>query len=89
MRTVERVPITIRKLNSIFMAFAQTVTESFFATLECELLDRTHFAAHNQARAALFDFIEGFYNHRRRHSTIGYVSPHEHEEGFNRYSSAA
>ncbi|SBW22904.1 hypothetical protein FDG2_3292 [Candidatus Protofrankia californiensis] len=48
------------------MAFAQTVTKSFFATLECELLDRTHFAAHNQARAALFDFIEGFYNHRRR-----------------------
>ncbi|MCK9930321.1 IS3 family transposase, partial [Frankia sp. Mgl5] len=65
------------------------VTESFFATLECELLDRTTFATHDQARAAIFDFIEGFYNRQRRHSTNGYLSPHEHETSFNEYHQAA
>jgi transposase InsO family protein len=65
------------------------VTESFFATLECELLDRTSFTTHDQARAALFDFIEGFYNRRRRHSTNGYLSPHDHETRFNEYNNAA
>ena len=51
------------------------MAESFFATLECELLDRSRFKTHAQARNAVFDFIEGFYNPRRRHSSLGYVSP--------------
>jgi putative transposase len=55
------------------------VTESIFATLECELLDRTRFATRGQARTAVFDFIESFYNPRRRHSTLGYLSPAEFE----------
>ena len=37
--------------------------ESFFATLECELIDRSTYRTHDEARAAIFDFIEGFYNH--------------------------
>jgi hypothetical protein len=46
------------------------MAESFFATLECELLDR---------RIVVFEFIEGFYNLRRRHSSLGYLSPIDYE----------
>jgi hypothetical protein len=53
--------------------------ESFFATLECELLDRCRFKTQTEARSAVFAFIEGFYNPRRRHSSIGYLSPVEYE----------
>ena len=49
--------------------------ESFFATLECELLDRCRFKTQAEARMAVFQFIEGFYNPRRRHSSLGYLSP--------------
>ena len=53
--------------------------ESFFATLECELIDRSTFRTRREAELAIFDFIEGFYNNRRRHSSIGYVSRAEFE----------
>ena len=53
--------------------------ESFFATLECELLDRRSFRSHAEARMAVFEFIEGRYNPRRRHSAIGHPSPVNHE----------
>ena len=53
--------------------------ESFFATLECELIDRTRFRTRTEARLAVFDFIEGFYNPRRRHSSLGYDSPAVYE----------
>jgi putative transposase len=49
--------------------------ESFFATLECELLDRRRFASQAEARIACFSFIEGFYNPVRLHSALGYRSP--------------
>ena len=51
------------------------MAESFFATLECELLDRRTFKTQAEARIAVFEFIEGFYNPRRRHSSLGYLSP--------------
>jgi transposase InsO family protein len=51
------------------------MAESFFATLECELLDRCRFKTQAEARLAVFQFIEGFYNPRRRHSSLGYLSP--------------
>ena len=60
-------------------AYDNAVAESFFATLETELGDRTSFATRNQARSAIFDYIEGFYNPHRRHSTIGYHSPTDYE----------
>jgi hypothetical protein len=52
-----------------------TATQEFFATLECELLDRRRFKTQAEARIAVFEFIEGFYNPRRRHSSLGYLSP--------------
>ncbi len=59
--------------------FDNAMAESFFATLECELLSRQQFPTHTAARLALFDFIEGFYNTRRRHSALDYRSPMEYE----------
>ena len=53
--------------------------ESFFATLECELIDRHRFATKAEAQIAVFRFIEGFYNPSRRHSSIGYLSPAKFE----------
>jgi len=55
------------------------VAESFFSTLKAELVYRTDFVSRSQAYALLFDYIEAFYNGRRRHSANGYVSPVEHE----------
>ena len=59
--------------------FDNALAESFFATLECELLARHRFPTRNAARLALFDYIEGFYNTRRRHSALGYLSPAAYE----------
>jgi putative transposase len=51
------------------------MAESFFATLECELLARQTFPTQLAARTALFDYLEIFYNRQRRHSALGYLSP--------------
>ena len=56
-------------------AYDNAMCESFFATLECELLDRERFRTQADARLAVFDFIEGWYNPRRRHSALDYLSP--------------
>jgi len=57
------------------------VVESFFATLTKELLVDGVFASRAQASRELFEFIEIWYNRRRRHSSLGYRSPAEYEEG--------
>lgn len=54
--------------------------ESFFGTLKIERVDRQVYATHAEARRDIFAYIEGFYNRKRRHSTIGYVSPLEFEK---------
>ena len=56
------------------------MAESFFSTLECELLARRRFASQAAARMACFSFIEGFYNPVRLHSALGYQSPINYEE---------
>ena len=61
-------------------AFDNAVAESFFATVETELLDRHTFRTRDQARLALFHWIESFYTSRRRHSTLGQRSPQRYEE---------
>ncbi|SAL07384.1 integrase catalytic subunit [Caballeronia calidae] len=60
-------------------AYDNAMCESFFGTLEAELLSREHFATHEQARRRIFSFLEGWYNVRRLHSSIGYCSPLEFE----------
>ncbi len=54
--------------------------ESFFATLECELLDRRKIQTKAEARMAIFQFIEGWYNPGRRYSALGYMSPTNYEK---------
>ncbi len=54
--------------------------ESFFATLECELLERRRFTSQTEAKMACFSFIEGWYNPVRLHSALGYRSPMTYEE---------
>jgi len=62
-------------MGSVGDAYDNAMCESFFATLECELLDRERFRTQADARLAVFDFIEGWYNPRRRHSALDYLSP--------------
>ena len=66
-------------MGSVGDAYDKAMCESFFATLECELLARSRFKTQAEARSAVFQFIEGFYNPRRRHSSIGYLSPIDYE----------
>ena len=56
------------------------VVESFFGTLKQELMNRRLFATREEARQAIFSYIEVWYNRKRRHSSLGYVSPVEFEE---------
>jgi len=56
------------------------VAESFFATLECELIGRHAWATHAEAQQAIFKYIETWYNSRRRHSTLQYQSPINYEQ---------
>jgi len=65
--------------GSIGDAYDNAVAEAFFATLEGELIDRHVWLTREEARRAVFDYIEGFYDPRRRHSTLGYLSPAEFE----------
>lgn len=65
--------------GSVGDAYDNALAEAFFATLECELLDRRRFRSQAEARMAVFHFIEGFYNPTRRHSSLGYLSPIEFE----------
>jgi putative transposase len=67
-------------MGSVGDAYDNAMCESFFATLECELIDRVRFRNHAEADAALFDFIEGFYNPKRRHSALDYLSPARYEQ---------
>jgi putative transposase len=62
--------------------FDNAMAESFFASLETELIDRTSFRTRADARLAVFDYIEAFYNTQRRHSALGYLSPAEFERRY-------
>ena len=67
-------------MGSVGDAYDNAMAESFFSTLECELLSRRRFASQAEARMACFSFIEGFYNPVRLHSALGYRSPINYEE---------
>ncbi len=66
-------------MGTVGDAYDNALCESFFASLECELLDRYVFKAHAEARMAIFRFIEGWYNPHRRHSALDYQSPINYE----------
>ena len=63
-------------------AYDNALAESFFASMETELIDRSSWTTHAEARSAVFDWIERFYNRTRRHSALGYLSPTEFERRY-------
>jgi putative transposase len=72
-------------MGSVGDCYDNAMAESFFATLECELLAGRTFRTPAEARTALFEYIEVFYNRQRRHSALGYLSP----DAFERRSPTA
>jgi putative transposase len=62
-------------MGSVGDAYDNAMAESFFATLERELLNRRRFKTQSEARMAVFEWIEGWYNPHRRHSSLGRISP--------------
>jgi transposase InsO family protein len=67
-------------MGSVGDCFDNAMCESFFATLECELLAKHRFQSQAAATPIVFNFIEGWYNTRRRHSSIDYLSPIQFEQ---------
>ena len=79
----------LRSMGSVADCYDNAMVESFFATLEKELLDRHRFATGHQARTAIFDWIERWYNPKRRHSSLGNLSPAEFERRWHTQTRAA
>ena len=73
-------------MGSVGDAYDNAMCESFFATLETELIERKSFRNQAEARMAVFDFIEAWYNPHRRHSALGQMSPLNYEK---EYANAA
>ncbi len=75
-------------MGSVGDCYDNAMCESFFATLECELLDRRTFRTHAEARTQIFEFIEGRYNPLRRHSALDYMSPIGYERSYEENTTA-
>lgn len=69
-------------MGSVGDCYDNALAESFFATLETELIDRSDWTTTSEAKAAVFEYIEIFYNRIRRHSSLGYISPEQFEERY-------
>lgn len=69
----------VGSMGSVGDAYDNAAAESFFATLQVELLDRRSWITRRELRTAIFEYIEAFYNRRRRHSSLNYLCPHEYE----------
>ena len=69
--------------------YDNAVCESFHATIEKELLRRHSFRTRQEAKTAIFDWIEGWYNRERRHSRLGYLSPAAFERDYDERSDCA
>ena len=78
-----------RSMGSAGDCFDNAMAESLFATVECELLQRVEFATRAEAELEIFRFVEGFYNRKRRHSGLGYLSPVEFEQAWHTQQAAA
>ena len=70
----------VPSMGRVGSAYDNALAESFVATLKTELLYRNSWPTRQMARTAIFEYIEGFYNTRRRHSALGHLSPAEYEE---------
>jgi putative transposase len=66
-------------MGTVGDALDNAVAESFFASLQCELLDRHHWHTRTELARAMIHYVDAFYNPHRRHSTLGYLSPIDYE----------
>jgi putative transposase len=78
-RRCEELGVT-RSMGSVGDAYDNAMAESFFSTLKCELIHRSCFPTTAAAQEAVFEYIEGWYNTRRRHSSLGYQAPISYEK---------
>lgn len=69
----------VTSMGTVGDALDNALAESFFASLQTELLDRRRWETKQALRSAIFEYVEAFYNRRRRHSALGYLSPEEFE----------
>ncbi|MGH1493743.1 MAG: transposase, partial [Acidimicrobiales bacterium] len=69
----------VQSLGSVGDAYDNAVVESFWGSMQIELLNRKSWDTRIELAAAMVDWIEAFYNRRRRHSSLGYISPNEYE----------
>ena len=76
-------------MGSVGDAYDNAMAESFFASLECELIDRRSWKNKTEARLAIFTWIESWYNPTRRHSGLGYLSPINFERKLNENNQIA
>ena len=77
-------------MGSVGDCFDNAVVESFFGTLQLELLDQHHWTDRQQLASAIFEWIECWYNPRRRHSALDYLSPINYERShYSKQSSAS
>ena len=66
--------------GSSWACWDNAMAESFFHTLKVELINGKTYKTRQEAKTAIFEYIEGFYNRQRRHSYLGYLSPDEYEK---------
>lgn len=76
-------------MGRIASGLDNAVAESFFGSMQIELLDRKPWTTRQQLASAMFEWIEAFYNPTRRHSALGYLSPHDYERTHITTASAA
>ena len=69
-------------MGSVGDCFDNAMMESLFSCLEAEVLDRDRFGTREEARAAIFTWLAGWYNIHKRHSGVGYLAPQEYERCF-------
>jgi putative transposase len=70
-------------MGSVGDCYDNAMCESFFATLECELIEGETFDIKSKVRLSVFEFIGGWYNPNRLHSSIGYQSPNRYEKEYH------
>ena len=70
-------------MSAVGQCWDNAPMESFFGRLKCEVEEAQMFVTRDQARVAIFEYLEVFYNRARRHSSLGYLSPVEYERAHN------
>jgi len=82
----------LASMGSVADCYDNALAESVFATIECELFDQQpggRFTTRREAKLAVFDYLETFYNPRRRHSSLGQISPARYEKEHTARTAAA